>query len=48
MPRKTKEEFVEKANIKHGIGRYNYDQVIYISAMDKVRIMCNKCNNVFE
>lgn len=48
MPKKmTKEEFVEKANRKHGIGRYCYDESNYQGSMKPLMIRCNMCGNVF-
>jgi len=41
MPRKlTREEFIEKATIKHG-NKYNYSKVQYINIVTKVTIVCN-------
>jgi hypothetical protein len=41
------EEFIIKAKIKHG-DKFNYDLVQYVSVMTKVKILCNKCKNLFE
>lgn len=38
----TLEEFVEKANKKHGIGIYDYSKVNYIDSRTKVEIICSK------
>ena len=44
--RSNKEEFIIKANQKHG-DKYNYDLVEYVNSISKVQIKCNKCNNIF-
>lgn len=38
----TTEEFIEKANITHGIGKYNYSKVKYVNANTEVIIVCSK------
>lgn len=39
----TKEEFVAKAEAKHGIGTYGYDKVpSIVCSNDKVEILCYK------
>lgn len=38
----TTEEFIEKANITHGIGKYNYSKVKYVNANTEVIIICPK------
>ena len=38
----TTEEFIEKANIMHGIGKYNYSKVKYVNANTEVIIICPK------
>ena len=44
MPRRlTRDEFVEKANAKHGKGRYLYDKVDYVTAKTSVLITCSVC-----
>lgn len=43
----TKEEFVEKANRKHGIGRYCYDESDYQGSMKPLLIRCNVCGEIF-
>ena len=48
MPRKkTKEEFIEQAENKHG-DKYNYDKVVYIDSKIKVIIYCNTCEENFS
>ena len=48
MPKKmTKEEFVEKANKKHGVGRYCYDDSYYQGSKIPLYIKCNVCNEIF-
>lgn len=48
MPKKmTKEEFVEKANRKHGIGRFCYDESVYNGSMKQMMIKCNVCGTTF-
>ena len=37
----TKEEFIEKANKKHGVGRYDYSEVEYINSETDVWITCH-------
>lgn len=39
--RLTTEQFIEKAQLKHG-NKYNYSKVVYKSALDKVIITCPK------
>ena len=43
----TTEEFVKRAESVHG-KKYNYKLVEYKSMNEKVKIICNKCGNVFE
>ena len=43
----TREEFIELARKVHG-DKFNYDEVIYVNSVTKVKIKCNKCGNVFE
>ena len=38
----TTENFIEKANKKHGIGTYDYSKIKYINAYTKVEIICPK------
>ena len=38
----TTENFIEKANKKHGMGTYDYSKVKYINAYTKVEIICPK------
>ena len=38
----TTEEFIEKANVRHGIGKYNYLKVKYVDAHTKIIIICPK------
>jgi len=45
--RLTVEEWITKSEAKHGKGRYNYSQSVYVSNGDKVSIICNKCNTTF-
>lgn len=42
--RMTLEEFIEKANKKHGFGRYDYSKVKYINAFTDVIIICHNHN----
>jgi hypothetical protein len=44
----TKEEFVENANIVHGVGTYIYDNVFYVNNRTKVEITCNAKKHKFE
>ncbi len=48
MSRKlTREQFIERANAKHGVGRFDYSRVVYINTDTKVEIGCNKCGDWF-
>lgn len=38
----TTKEFIEKANIKHGIGTYNYSEVFYVDSNTPIKIICLK------
>ena len=40
-------DFIRKAEIKHP-GKYDYSLVEYIGSKTKVKIICKKCNNIFE
>ena len=40
-------EFVRKANLKHGIGRYDYSNSVYVGYEDKLNIKCNVCGTMF-
>lgn len=37
--RGSKEKFIQRARVRHG-SRYNYDEVVYVSTHEKVRIIC--------
>lgn len=41
------QEFIFKATLIHG-DKYTYTRVKYISAKDKVEIICNRCDNCFD
>jgi Zn finger protein HypA/HybF involved in hydrogenase expression len=41
------DEFILKAKLKHG-NKYNYDLVEYINGRTYIKILCNKCNQIFE
>jgi len=41
------EDFIFKANTVHP-GKYDYSLLEYTNAKTKVKILCNKCNNIFE
>lgn len=43
----TLEEFIKRSRIKHG-DKYDYSLINYINIYTKVKILCKKCNNVFE
>lgn len=48
MPKKmTKEEFVNKANLKHGVGRYDYQNSVYVDYTNRLNIKCNRCGETF-
>ena len=38
----TTKEFIEKANIKQGIGTYNYSEVFYVDSNTPIKIICLK------
>ena len=44
----ARDTFIEKANIKHGIGRYGYIKIEYNKSNEKVCIICNKCELEFR
>jgi hypothetical protein len=46
MKKKTEEEFVEQAKVKHG-DRYDYSNVHYVNSDTKVKIICSK-HGIFE
>jgi len=43
---KTTEEFIEEARKVHG-DKYDYSEVTYFRAIDKIKIKCRKCGHVF-
>ena len=45
--KKAADEFEEKANAKHGKGRYTYDNVDYVTATTPVMITCSVCSRDF-
>ena len=45
--RLTKEEFSHKAKNLHG-NKYDYSLVGYINNITKIKIICNRCENIFE
>jgi hypothetical protein len=47
LNRLSTEDFIKKAEKIHG-DKYNYDLVEYFANRTKVKILCNKCNNIFE
>jgi len=40
-------DFIRKSEIKHP-GKYDYSLLEYTNAKTKVKIICKKCNNIFE
>lgn len=44
----TLEEFIEKANKKHGIGRYDYSKVKYADSYSDVIIICHNHEEPYE
>ena len=44
----TLEEFIEKANEVHGIGRYDYSKVKYVDSYSDVIIICHKHDEPYE
>ena len=44
----TKDDFIEKANIVHGEGTYDYSKVNYVNNHIKICIICNNHNKIFE
>lgn len=45
--KKTVEKWIEDASRKHN-GKYDYSQVVYLSAKAKVKIICMTCGLLFE
>jgi protein-arginine kinase activator protein McsA len=45
--RRSTQDFIQQAVLVHG-DLYNYDLVEYINSSTKVKIVCNKCNKIFE
>lgn len=46
--RYTTEQWIIKAQEKHGNSLYDYSLVSYINNITKVKITCNKCTNTFK
>lgn len=44
----TTEKFIEKANKKHGVGRYDYSKVKYVDCYTDVKIICHNHNVPYE
>ncbi len=44
----TTKKFIEKSNIIYGTDIFDYSLVEYISSSKKVKIICKKCNKIFE
>lgn len=44
----TLEEFIEKANEVHGIGRYDYSKSIYKGMFEKIEIVCPKHDTFWQ
>lgn len=44
---RTTEEFINEAKEKHK-DKFNYDKVIYLTSITKIKITCNTCNIEFE
>lgn len=40
MGKVTTEDIIKRANNKHGVGRYNYSETIYVNCKEKVRVIC--------
>lgn len=43
----TQEEFIKRATDIHGC-KYSYEKSIYVNSNTKLKIVCNKCKNIFE
>jgi hypothetical protein len=43
----TTEIFIKKANIVHKKERYDYSLSVYTKCNEKIKIICNKCKNIF-
>ena len=43
----TTEQFIQKSQESHGVGKFDYSRVDYKTARIKVEIGCNTCGNVF-
>ena len=46
-PQKTTNQFVKEAKQIHG-DKYDYSLVDYKNSKTKVKIICKKCNTIFE
>ena len=46
--RTSQEEFIAKANKKHGVGHFDYSMVEYTHCLTPVTIKCNICGTVFQ
>ena len=44
----NKEEFISKAKSVHGSDNFDYSLVEYVGSLSKIKIICNKCKNIFE
>ena len=44
---KSTQQFIDEAKVIH-FDMYDYSQVVYISSMKKVIILCKQCNNTFH
>ena len=43
---KTTEQFIKDAKLIHG-DKYDYSESVYVNSKTKLKIKCNKCNNIF-
>ena len=49
MPKRlTIEEFIKRAIAKHGEGRYDYSQVVYVNGSTPAKFICKVCGHEFE
>lgn len=44
----TTEQFIQKAQAVHGVGKFDYSQTTYSGNRKKLKIKCNGCLQVFE
>lgn len=45
---KTKEKFIEEAELVYGVGTYDYSDVVYVNRKTPVKIKCKRPHNHLE